>query len=109
MRKFASLEPKFAAHSLAQPREQGRVIHRNHFSSETKISPEVQSKIARLGLERVAGNTWACPSRNEFWQVRGNKIIKLVVDEVDDGSSIAPAPKNDAMGFLEDVLQDLTL
>jgi len=32
-----------------------------------------------------------------------------VVDEVDDGSSIAAAPSNDPMDFLENILQDLTL
>src|SRR5271163_639610 len=109
MRKFASLEPKFAMHSVGQPREQGRVIHRNHFANDTSISPDVRTKIARLGLERVAGNVYACPSKQDFWAVKGNKIIKLVVDEVDDGSSIAAAPSNDPMDFLTNILDDLTL
>jgi len=109
MRKFASLEPKFAAHALAQPREEGRVIRRNHFAAATSISPELRSKIALLGLERVAGNVYACPSKQDFWTVKGNKIIKLVVDEVDDGSSIAAAPSNSPMDFLTNILDDLTL
>ncbi len=109
MRKYASLEPKFASHALAQPREEGRVIRRNHFSNATSVSLDVRTKIASMGLERVAGNVYACPSKQDFWTVKGNKIIKLVVDEVDDGSSIAAAPSNDPMDFLTSVLDDLTL
>lgn len=105
MKKFV----KYAAHAVAQPVEQSRVIRRNHFSATASISPEVQTKIAKMGLERVAGNIWTCKSKADFWKVRGNKIIKLVVDEVDDGSSIPPAAENNPMKFLESVLDDLTL
>lgn len=108
MRKFASLEPKFASHALAQPREEGRVIRRNHFAAAS-VSPEAKSKIAHMGLERVAGNVYACPASQDFWTVKGNKIIKLVVDEVDDGSSIPAAPSNSPMDFLTNILDDLTL
>lgn len=109
MRKYASLEPKYASHAVAQPREEGRVIRRNHFSAAVSITPEIRSKIASMGLERVAGNVYACPSKQDFWAVKGNKIIKLVVDEVDDGSSIAAAPSNSPMDFLTNILDDLTL
>jgi len=79
----------------------------NHFAS---ISPEAQKKVASMGLNRVAGNVYECPSTRDFWAVRGNKIVKLVADEaVDDGSSIPAAPKNRPMEFLTSVLDDLTL
>jgi hypothetical protein len=85
------------------------VFSKNHFSSETKLSPEVRQKIASLSLQRVAGNCWECPSTHEFWAVKGNSVIRLVVDEVDNGESLAPASSNNPANYLADILGDLTL
>lgn len=79
----------------------------NHFISSTPLPPALKQKIARMGLERVAGNVYECPSTRDFWKVKGNSIIKLVGDEVDSGESIKAAPKNDPMGFMGSLMDDI--
>lgn len=99
---------KYAAHPVAPQANEGRVIRRNHLASAA-FPTEVQGKIASMGLQRVAGNVFSCPASKDFWAVRGNKIVKLVSNEVDDGSSIPAAPKDKPMAFLTSILDDLTL
>ena len=72
----------------------------NHFISSAPLPLAVKAKIASMGLERVAGNVYTCPSSQDFWTVKGGKIKKLTGDEVDNGESIKSAPKNDPMGFM---------
>jgi hypothetical protein len=84
------------------------VFSKNHFSSETTLSPEVRQKIASMGLNRVAGNAYICESTKDFWQVRGNKIIRLTIDEVDNGETLAAAPVDNPMNFLNGIMGDLT-
>ena len=84
-----------------------RVFSNNHFS-EAKLSPEVKAKIASMGLTRVAGNAFICSADQEFWTVRGNKVIKLTLDEVDTGQSLAAAPTDNPASFLSELLGDLT-
>jgi len=80
----------------------------NTFISSVPLDPEVKQKIASLGLERVAGNIYECPSTRDFWQVKGNKIIKLVgADEVDNGESIVAAPRRNPTGFMSSVMDDI--
>lgn len=83
------------------------VFSKNHFS-EAKLSPEVRSKIASLGLTRVAGNSFICNSTKEFWKVQGGKVIRLTVDEVDNGETLAAAPTDNPASFLADILGDLS-
>lgn len=84
------------------------VFSKNHFSSEEKLSPEVRQKIASMGLYRVAGNSYICESTKDFWQVKGNKVIKLTLDEVDNGETLVAAPSDNPASFLADLLGDLT-
>ena len=83
------------------------VFSKNHFS-EAKLSPEVRQKIASLGLIRVAGNQFVCESTKDFWAVKGNKVVRLVVDEVDNGESLQAAPSSNPASFLADILGDLS-
>jgi hypothetical protein len=87
---------------------EGAVQHQNHFASTNRISAETQQKIASMGLLRVAGNVYECPSTQDFWQVAGGKIMRLSGDEVDNGESIAAAPKDQPMEFLSSILDDLS-
>lgn len=84
------------------------VFSKNHFSSEEKLSPEVKAKIASMNLTRVAGNIFEAPSTRDFWKVQGNKVIKLTLDEVDNGESLQAAPSNNPASFLADILGDLS-
>lgn len=72
------------------------------------LSGEVLCKAASMGLWRVAGNAFVCSSTRDFWKIRGNKIVRLVGDEVDNGDSLAAAPEDNPSGFLDDILGDLT-
>ena len=72
------------------------------------LSGEVLRKAASMGLWRVAGNAFICESSKDFWKIRGNKIVRLVGDEVDNGDSLAAAPEDNPSGFLDDILGDLT-
>lgn len=83
------------------------VFSKNHFSS-TELSAEARSKIASLGLTRVAGNQFINMSTKEFWTVKGGRVVRLVVDEVDNGETLAAAPSDNPASFLNDLLGDLT-
>jgi hypothetical protein len=96
------------SHGIGTSKSSNSLFSKNHFASATALPAEVASKIASMGLNRVAGNTYICPSTQDFWQVKGNKIMKLVQDEVDNGDHIAAAPADSPMDFLDDVLSDLT-
>ena len=83
------------------------VFSKNHYSSK-ELSPEIKAKIASMGLSRVAGNAYICSSTQDFWQVKGNKIIRMTADEVDNGEHIAAAPSDNPASFLASILDDLT-
>jgi len=83
------------------------IFSMNHFISSTPVAPAVRQKIASMGLERVAGNVYECPSTRDFWKVKGNSIVKLVGDEVDNGEKITAAPKSDPRGFMSSLMDDI--
>ncbi len=80
----------------------------NHFISSAPIPPTVKAKIASLGLVRVAGSIFECPSTRDFWAVKGNSIMKLVGDEVDQGESIQAADEGDPQGSLSHFMDDIS-
>jgi hypothetical protein len=79
----------------------------NHFALATTIAPGVKVKIASMGLQRVAGNVYECPSTKDFWKVKGNSIVRLTAEEVDNHERIAAAPAQAPMGFLDEILGSL--
>jgi len=79
----------------------------NHFRSTTPVTAALKQKIASMGLERRAGNVYECPSTRDFWKVKGNSIVKLVGDEVDNGESLKAAPKDNPRGFLGAVMDEI--
>jgi hypothetical protein len=93
---------------LGSTKAGNNTFSKNHFASSEELSPEVKSKIASLGLERVAGNIYSCPSSQEFWRVSGGKVIKLVGSGVvDNHESITPSDENDPSFSLKGFLEDL--
>jgi len=84
------------------------VFSKNHFSSETKLAPEVRQKIASMNLTRIAGNAYICESTKDFWQVNGNKIVRLSGEEVDNGERLQAAPTDNPASFLAGILDDLS-
>jgi len=70
---------------------------------------EVKSKVASMGLRRVAGNVYESPSTRDFWEVKGNKIKRLTKGStVDNGEKILGADAGAPQSFLDEILGDLT-
>jgi hypothetical protein len=64
--------------------------------------------INRLGLVRVAGNMYECPSTKDFWQVKEGKIMRLTsTNEVDNSESLVAADSTDPEASLKQILADL--
>jgi hypothetical protein len=83
------------------------VFSKNHFASMTAIPRDVQIEIDSMMMRRIAGNVYECPSTKDFWKVQGNKIVKLVGNEVNQGESIPAAPDDRPAAFLAHILDDL--
>ncbi len=79
-----------------------------NYLPSSSMTGGMMRKAASLGLQRVAGNTFICESTKDFWQVRGNRLVKLVGNEVDNGDRLPAAPADDPGAFMEDILGDLT-
>jgi hypothetical protein len=93
-----------ASFGLGSTRPKNSIVTKNHY---TEHPPEVMQKISSMQLQRVAGNVYACPSDRDFWQVQGNKIIKLVGSEIDTGQSIPAASDTNPASSLKNFLGDL--
>jgi hypothetical protein len=79
----------------------------NHFK-QASLPTKVAAVIREKKLKRVAGNIYECPSTKDFWSVQDGKIMRLTVTEVDNGESLAAAPRRNPGNFLTQVLNDLT-
>jgi hypothetical protein len=79
---------------------------KNHFSSG-KISSEIQGQIDSMGLSRIAGNVFICPSNKQFWSLRNGKLVRLTSQEVDNGEAIPSAPRNEPVNFLAKILGEI--
>lgn len=64
---------------------------------------------AAMGLVRIAGNVFECPSSQDFWKVNGSKVIRLSSSEVDNGESLKPANASNPSRYLKDILAELEL
>lgn len=64
-------------------------------------------KAASMGLIRVAGNVFECPSTQDFWKIKGDKVIRLSGIEVDNNESLPPADVNNPSSYLREILADL--
>lgn len=96
-----------AAHGLKGEKPGDSIFSKNHFASSVPYSIEIQEQIAGWGLTRVAGNSFICESSKDFWQVKGNKIVKLVGNEVDAGESIPAASENHPASSIAAMLDGL--
>lgn len=95
-----------AAHGLGKAKAES-IFSKNHFASYMAIPRDVQFEIDSLMMRRVAGNVYECPSTKDFWKVQGNKIVKLVGSEVNEGDSIPAAPDDRPAAFIANILDDL--
>ena len=96
-----------ASYGLGSKEASESIFSRNHFASTAPLPRGIQDQIDRFMMTRVAGNVYECPSTRDFWKVQGNKIVRLVVDEVDNGEKIPAAPADRPREFLSSVLDDL--
>jgi hypothetical protein len=95
------------AHGLKNEQADTSIFSKNHFASMMAIPRDVQFEIDSLMMRRVAGNVYECPSTKDFWKVQGNKIVKLVGNEVNQGESIPAAPEDRPAAFIANILDDL--
>jgi hypothetical protein len=99
----------YSSHGLGGSRQMNEQLSSaptEHFKTAS-VTPELRQKIEEMGLVRVAGNAYRCPSTRDFWAVKGGKVIRITVDEVDNGESIQAAPADAPGNFLSSILADL--
>ena len=76
-------------------------------ASASSASDRGLKKAASLGLIRVAGNMFECPSTKDLWRVNGDKVIRITSTEVDNGEKLQAADASDPKNFLASLLSDL--
>jgi hypothetical protein len=64
-------------------------------------------KAASMGLIRIAGNVFECPSSRDLWKVDGDKVMRVSSVEVDFHESLKPADPANPDRFLKDILAEL--
>jgi len=99
----------YASHGVGiTPEHVESVTKSNHYASTTHLTTETKKKIASLGLQRVAGNIYECPSTKDFWSVtKDGGIKRLCSGEVENSERIAAAPTNAPSDFLDEILGSL--
>lgn len=101
----------YAAAGIGTRPTEASTPSKNHVASTPKLSKEASAQVAELGMVRVAGNVFECPSTKDFWKVGdGGALVRLTSgEEVDNGEKIAPAPKESSASadFLQSILADL--
>ncbi len=83
------------------------IFSKNHYARSVAYPADIQAFLQQFDMHRIAGNVFECPSTKDFWKVNGNKIIKLVGAEVDNGESIPGTPEDKPQAFLANILDDL--
>ena len=75
------------------------------------LNKTAKATIARLNLQRVAGNMYECPSSRDFWQVTAEGGIRRLTEStsVDHGESLLAADATNPEDTLNTILADLTL
>lgn len=79
----------------------------NKLASSKLASDKGLRKAADLGLLRVAGNMFECPSTKDLWRVNGDKVIRVSSVEVDYNENLQPADAKNPQNFLASLLSDL--
>lgn len=96
---------RFKAHAVTSKSTMADEVHNElllKFAS-------VDSVIAKLGLNRVAGNVYECPSTRDFWEVKNGKIMRLTSEnEVDNNETLTAADHMNPEASLQQILADLT-
>lgn len=76
-------------------------------ASSKEASQKGFQKAAMLGLIRIAGNMFECPSSRDLWKVNGDKVIRLSGTEVDFDEKMKPADSEDPKNYLANILAEL--
>ena len=75
--------------------------------SAKQVSDKGLKKAAAMGLIRVAGNFFECPSSKDLWKVEGDKVKRVSSIEVDFNEKMGAASSEDPDGYLKDILAQL--
>lgn len=76
-------------------------------ASAKQVSDRGFLKAAGMGLIRIAGNVFECPSSKDLWKVDGDKVMRISSVEVDYNESMKPADPDNPDRFLKDILAEL--
>ena len=76
-------------------------------ASAKLASDQGLKKAAQLGLIRIAGNMFECPSSKDLWKVDGDKVRRVSSVEVDFHETLKPANADDPSAYLSDILSQL--
>ena len=76
-------------------------------ASSTQASDKGMQKAASLGLIRVAGDMFECPSTRDLWRVNGDKVMRVTSAEVDFNEKLKAANEDDPKSFLSSILAQL--
>lgn len=76
-------------------------------ASAKQASDAGLQKAASMGLIRIAGNMFECPSSKDLWKVDGDKVMRVSSVEVDFNESLKPANPNDPDRYLKEILAEL--
>jgi hypothetical protein len=76
-------------------------------ASASLASDRGLKKAGQLGLIRVAGNVFECPSSRDLWKVDGDKVSRISSIEVDYNEKLAPADSEDPDKYLQRILAEL--
>jgi hypothetical protein len=76
-------------------------------ASSKRASDKGLKKAASMGLIRVAGNFFECPSSKDLWKVDGDKVKRVSSVEVDFNEKLSAADPEDPNGYLKDILAQL--
>lgn len=93
-------------HSLSIPKQSDMASEAH--DALLPIMASANTVIQRLGLMRVAGNVYECPSSKDFWEVKEGKIMRLTsANEVDNSETLMAADSRDPESSLKHILDDL--
>lgn len=89
-----------------------------HYSAHGLNAKEAESlieskaaKVAKIahsmGLIRIAGNVFECPSTKDLWKVDNDKLIRVSADMVDNNEKLEAADADNPDKYLDKIMNDL--
>ena len=95
-------------HGLGSARESAQLLPPSNNHAKSSALTKVASEVRRMGLIRVAGNSFINPSNKDFWSIKGDKVVRITTVEVDNGEKMDPTPVDHPQDFLNAILDEIS-